>query len=376
MLAGPLATMVLADLGADVIKVEQPGNGDGTRDWGIEIAPHDSSYNYAFNRNKRSVTLDLNDAEERAKVRALAIGADVIVENFRAGTMEKFGLGYEALRKENPALVYCAISGYDRAGDEAARPGYDLVLQGETGLMSINGEAEQGPLKFGLPVVDMFTGMSAGHAILGALLQAKLAGVGRRIDIALFDGGLVASVYLGTEALLRGKSPQRWGNFHAAIVPYGVFQASDGPFVLAAGTNRHFALLCSDVLHRPELAEDARFRTDLVRVQNRAALETDLAQEFACRTRSDILADLVRAGIPGGEVDDLHAALTGPRAGTGLVAWQLHPVAGSVPVMAAPWRLDGARAPAARPPMLGEHNGDLADGALDSGWLRAGRTLA
>ena len=205
VLAGPLSAMVLADLGADVIKVEQPQTGDGTRDWGVEIAPHDSSYFSAFNRSKRSITLDLGAKEDQAVAFELAAEADVLVENFRAGTAETFGLGYEALKAVNPKLVYCAVAGYDRQGAEADRPGYDLVLQGETGLMSINGAPDGGPLRFGLPVVDMFTGMSAAHAILGALLAARASGVGRRIDIALFDAGLVASSYFGLEA-----SAARW----------------------------------------------------------------------------------------------------------------------------------------------------------------------
>jgi crotonobetainyl-CoA:carnitine CoA-transferase CaiB-like acyl-CoA transferase len=360
VLAGPLSAMVLADLGADVIKVEQPQTGDGTRDWGVEIAPHDSSYFSAFNRSKRSITLDLSAKEDQAVAFELAAEADVLVENFRAGTAETFGLGYETLKAVNPKLVYCAVAGYDRQGAEADRPGYDLVLQGETGLISINGSPDGGPLRFGLPVVDMFTGMSAAHAILGALLAARASGVGRRIDIALFDAGLVASSYFGLEALLRGGNPARYGNFHSAIVPYGVFAARDGEFVLAAGTNRQYEQLCRNVLGRPDLVEDERYATNLQRVRNRESLEPLLFAEFATRPRVEILEALKANDIPAGEVEGLFDAVTGRRAKeAGLIDDMPHPVAGTTPVMLPPWRFDGDRLPATRPPMLGEHNNQI-----------------
>lgn len=368
VLAGPLSTMVLADLGADVIKVEEPGVGDGTRGWGVEIGKGDTSYFYAFNRNKRSITLDLGLAADREVLTALVRDADVVVENFKAGTMERFGLGFDALKVLRPSLVYCAISGYDRAGDESARPGYDLVLQGETGLMSINGHPDDGPLKFGLPVVDILTGMAAAQAILAAVLAAKSRGEGRRIDVALFDVGLTSTAYFALDALIGGSESPRYGNFHPSIFPYGVFTARDGAFILGAGTERHYQALCRNVVERPDLADDPRFGTNLQRLLHRSELLAELEREFARHDRSTLLAGLARAGIPCGEVGGLYAALTGARAtSAGLVTAVKHPTAGDVPLLRPAWRLDGDRPEAIRPPMLGEHNEEIKSRVGSSG---------
>lgn len=354
VLAGPLSTMVLGDLGADVIKIEHPERGDDTRDWGIPVAPKDTSYYLSFNRNKRSIAIDLTSEAGQETVRALCAQADVLVENFKAGGMEKFGLGYEALRQINPRLIYCAISGYDRKGPEAARPGYDLVIQGESGIMSINGEAGQQPLKFGVAAVDMFTGMYAAQAILAALFERQRTCVGRRIDLALYDCGVMISSYYGLESLLEGKDPPRYGNAHPSIVPYGVFDAGDGPLVIAVGTNRQFRDLCK-VLGRPDIADDARFATNLLRAQNRGALLEYLKPLLAAATRAELLQGLSNAGIPCGEVLGMHEALTGNRSkAAGLISEHGHPVAGRIPLYNPPWRFDGERPPVRRPPMLGE----------------------
>lgn len=345
VLAGPLSAMVLGDLGADVIKVEHPDRGDDTRDWGIQISPNDTSYYYSFNRNKRSIALDLATESGREAVRTLCARADVVVENFKAGGMEKFGLGYETLRQLNPGLIYCAISGYDRKGPEAARPGYDLVIQGESGLMSINGEAGRPPLKFGVAAVDIFTGMYAAQGILAALYERSHTGKGRRIDLALYDCGVMISSYYGLEALLQGEDPPRYGNAHPSIVPYGVFDASDGPLVIAVGTSRQFRSLC-DVVGDGVIADDPRFATNLLRSRNRVALLEMLTAIFARNTRRDLLDGLSKAGIPCGEVLGLHDALTGARSNAaGLVEHHPHPVAGSAPVYNPPWRFDGSVCP-------------------------------
>lgn len=357
ILAGPLSTMVLGDLGADVLKVEHPVGGDGTRDWGIELSENDTSYFYAFNRNKRSITADLSRPEDQTLILRLAEEADVLVENFRFGTMEKFGLGYESLKRKNPALVYCAVSGYDSYGPEARRPGYDLVLQGESGIMATNGAAGNSPLKFGVPVVDIMTGMSAAQAVLGALLKAKMKGVGTKVDIALYDVGVVTSTYFGLEALLQKSNLRRYGNFHSAIVPYGVFDAQDGSFVLAAGNTRQFIQMCTNVLARADLAEDPRFKTNLDRVHNRDELQRILKTEFAKHRRAQLLEGFLENQIPAGEVEELFDALTSSRASeAGLVRYVDHPEGGSVPVFAPSWRLNGVRPEVSRPPQLGEHN--------------------
>lgn len=360
VLAGPLATMVLGDLGAEVIKVEHPVRGDDTRDWGIEIAPKDTSYYYSFNRNKRSLALDLSTAKGQEALLALAKTADVVVENFRAGGMERFGLGYETLRTRNPRLIYCAISGYDRRGPEAARPGYDLVIQGESGVMAINGEEGRPPLKFGIAAVDMFTGMYASQAILAALYQTMKTGSGRRIDVALYDCGVMISSYYGLDALLTDSDPPRYGNAHPSIVPYGVFDAADGPLVIAVGTNPQFRTLCEGVLSRPDIAADERYATNLKRSKNRQSLLPVLNAEIRRHNRGELLERLAAAGIPSGQVLGLNAALTHERTvAAGLVTSCDHPHAGAVPMMTTPWRFDGERLPVRRPPMLGEHSAEI-----------------
>jgi crotonobetainyl-CoA:carnitine CoA-transferase CaiB-like acyl-CoA transferase len=359
VLAGPLSTMILGDLGADVVKIEHPERGDDTRDWGVPFAPKETTYFASFNRNKRSVALDLTSEADREAARALCAQADVVVENFKAGGAEKFGLGYDALRGINPRLVYCAISGYDRQGPEAARPGYDLVIQGESGVMSINGEPGRPPLKFGIAAVDMFTAMYASQAILAALFERQRTGTGRRIDLALYDCGVMISSYYGLESLLQGEDPPRYGNAHPSIVPYGVFDAKDGPLVIAVGNNRQFQDFCR-VLGCRDVAGDERFATNLQRSRNRHAVLAILEPLVAARPRAELLAALADVGIPCGEVLGLHAALTGERSrAAGLIGDHPHPVAGSIPLYNPPWRFDGERLPVTRPPMLGEHTREV-----------------
>ncbi|MDM0068934.1 CaiB/BaiF CoA-transferase family protein [Variovorax sp. J31P207] len=356
ILAGPWCGMVLADFGAEVIKVEHPVRGDDTRDWGLRVGKTETAYFNSVNRNKRSVALDLQTAEGQEIVRELVKKSDVLIQNFKFGGIDKLGLGYEALREINPALVYCSISGYDRTGPEAARPGYDLVVQGEAGLMAINGEADQPPLKFGVAAVDLFTGMYSAQAILAALFERQKTGRGRHIEMALFDCGLMITAYYGLEALLMGEDPPRFGNAHPSIVPYGVFDAEDGPLVITVGNNSQFARFCTDVIERPDLAADERFKTNILRSANRAALMPEINRELGRRKRGALLAQLARSGIPCGEVLGLLEALQSKRAtDAGLVTTQPHPVAGTVNVLAPPYRFDGERLPVRNaPPQLGE----------------------
>ncbi len=366
ILAGPWCGMVLADLGAEVIKVEHPGRGDDTRDWGLRVGATETAYFNSVNRNKRSVTLDLQTPEGQQIARDLALQCDVVIQNFKFGGIDKLGLGYAQLSQAKPELIYCSISGYDRCGPEAARPGYDLVVQGEAGLMAINGEPTQAPLKFGVAAVDLFTGMYSAQAILAALFERQRTGTGRHIEMALFDCGLMITAYYGLEALLLGEDPPRYGNNHPSIVPYGVFDAQDGPLVITVGNNSQFARFCAEVIDRPDLAADLRFTTNLLRAANRAALIPEINLELGRRLRKDLLTRLANAGIPCGEVLGLHQALTSQRAiDAGLVTTRPHPVAGSVNVLAPPWRFDGERLPVrSAPPTLGEGTHDVLQALL------------
>jgi crotonobetainyl-CoA:carnitine CoA-transferase CaiB-like acyl-CoA transferase len=361
VLAAPLCGQVLGDFGAEVIKVEHPRRGDDTRDWGMRVGKTETAYFNSMNRNKRSITVDLQTAEGQQLVRDLAVQCDVVLQNFKTGGIEKLGLGYEQLKALKPELIYCSVSGYDRHGAEAKRPGYDLVIQGEAGLMAINGEAHQAPLKFGVAAVDMMTGMYAAQAVLAALFDRQRSGRGRHIEMALYDCGLMISAYYGLEALLMQKDPPRYGNAHPSIVPYGVFDAQDGPLIIAVGNNAQFERFCIDVIDRPELAADPRYKTNLVRGQNRDTLVPLLHQELRARPRKLLLERMRAVGIPCGEVLGLLEALTSPRTvAGGLVTQQPHSVAGSVHVMAPPYRLDGERLPVRHaPPQLGEATDEI-----------------
>lgn len=361
VLAGPLCAQVLGDFGAEVIKVEHPKRGDDTRDWGLRVGKTETAYFNSMNRNKRSVTLDLATAEGQQLARELARQCDVVVQNFKFGGAEKMGLGYEQVKPLRPDVVYCSVSGYDRHGPEASRPGYDLVIQGEAGLMALNGEPTQPPLKFGVAAVDMFTGMYAAQGILAALFDRQRTGRGRHVEMALFDCGLMVSAYYGLEALLMQKDPPRYGNAHPSIVPYGVFDAQDGPLIVAVGNNAQFERFCTDVIERPDIAADERYKTNVVRGQNRDTLVPELLRELRARPRALLLQRLAAVGIPCGEVLGLLEALTSQRAqDAGLVTQQPHPVAGQTHVMAPPYRLDGERLPVRRaPPVLGEATSEI-----------------
>jgi crotonobetainyl-CoA:carnitine CoA-transferase CaiB-like acyl-CoA transferase len=367
ILAGPWCAMVLADLGAEVIKVEHPERGDDTRDWGIRIGNTETAYFNSVNRNKRSVSLNLQMPEGVEMARALAAKCDVVIQNFKAGGAAKLGLGYDDLRDGRDDLVYCSITGYDHKGPEASRPGYDLLVQGEAALMGMNGEVGQAPLKFGVAVVDLFTGMYSAQAILAALYQRQRTGKGRSIEMALFDCGLMITAYYGLEALLLGQDPPRYGNAHPSIVPYGVFDAADGPLVNTVGNNAQFQRFCRDVIMRPDLANDARFLTNLDRSKHRADLLPDIHRELLARKRDDLLATLAKANIPCGEVSGLHEALTSKRATDArLVNAYDHPVAGRIDLLSPPYRFDGERLPVRHiPPPLGEGTADVLNELLE-----------
>jgi crotonobetainyl-CoA:carnitine CoA-transferase CaiB-like acyl-CoA transferase len=356
VLAGPLCGQVLGDFGAEVIKVEHPRRGDDTRDWGLRVGNTETAYFNSMNRNKRSITVDLQSPQGQALVLELAKQCDVVLQNFKFGGAKKMGLGYEHIKAVKPDIIYCSVSGYDRAGPEAARPGYDLVVQGEAGLMAINGEPTQPPLKFGVAAVDLLTGMHAAQAVLAALFARQTTGKGRNIEMALFDCGLMLTAYCGLEAMLLQKDPPRYGNSHPSIVPYGVFDAADGPLVITVGNNAQFERFCREVIERPDLADDARFKTNLVRGQHRDVLLPEILRELKSRPRAELLKRLAASGIPCGEVLGLYDALTSERAVRGgMVTEQPHPVAGSTHIMAPAYRMDGQRLPIRHaPPTLGE----------------------
>lgn len=354
--AGPLCGMVLADFGAEVIKVEHPGRGDDTRDWGMRIGKTETTYYNSMNRNKRSITVDLQTPEGVKIIHDLLPQCDVVVQNFKTGGAEKLGLGYEQLKAIKPDLIYCSVAGYDSSGPEAKRPGYDLVIQGESGLMALNGEANTPPLKFGVAVVDLMTGMYAAQAVLAALFQRTRTGKGRHIEMALYDCGLMITGYYGLDAMLLGHDPQRYGNAHPSIVPYGMYDAADGPLIIAVGNNAQFDKFCRQVIERPDIVEDPRFATNVERAKNRLVLGPMLKELIAGFARDVLLQRMTAAGIPCGKVAGLHDALTSERTRRGGLLQELpHPVAGSTHVFAPPYRLDGQRLPIRNaPPTLGE----------------------
>lgn len=369
VLAGPWCTMTLGDLGADVWKVESPAGGDDTRGWKPPEVGGEATYYLTANRSKRSIALDLKSAEGRRIVRALAERADVLVENMRAGALDRLGLGWEDARTLNPRLVYCAISGYGRHTPSAARAGYDVVIQAECGLMSITGAADGEPTKVGAAVVDLVTGMNAVQAILAALMVRERTGRGQFIDMALLDSGVSLLANVGSGFLNTGVPPRRAGNGHPTIVPYQVFDTADGRFVLGCGNDAQFAALCRDVLEDPALAADMRFAKNSDRVTARAILVPLLAERFSVRGTAHWLERLDRAGIPAGVIRDLPAVFAAEEVlARDLVTRLPHPTAGTVATVSSPLRLsETPPEPIRAPPLLGQHTAEILAEVLGCG---------
>lgn len=314
VLAGPYATMVLADMGARVIKIEQPGTGDETRQWGPPFADNGlSAYFIAVNRNKQSITLNLKHPTGQAIARELARRADVLIENFLPGTMARMGLGYNNLRPLNPRLIYCSITGYGQYGPDADRPGYDTVIQAEGGLMSITGEPDGPPMKTGVAVADITTGLYAATSILAALHYRTHRGEGQYIDLALFDVQLSWLANVASAYLVSGKPPRRYGNAHATIVPYQPFAAADGYIMVAVGNDQQFSRFCQ-ALNHPEWATDERFATNPARVTNREQLITAIAEVVAGESVAYWIERLRAAQVPCGPVNDIPTALNSRQA--------------------------------------------------------------
>jgi len=365
VLAGPYATMVLGDLGASVIKVEHPERGDDTRHWGPPFAgegeDRESAYFLAVNRNKRSIGVDLKDQEGLERVKRLAAGADVVIENWRRGALEKLGLGYEALSEANPGLVYCSITGFGPGPDEE-RPGYDFLVQARGGVMGITGQPGGEPTKVGVAISDIVCGMFASNAILAALHRRAATGEGARIEVPLFESTLGWLANRGQEYLISGKDTGFIGNAHPSIVPYQTFDASDKLLVVAVGNNTQFAELCK-VVGRPELAEDERYATNPDRVANREALIPELQEEFRKRPADAWVQEIRAAGVPSGPVNPLADVFADDHVkGSGILQDLKHPSAGSLKMVASPILVDGERLPIRRPPpTLGQHTGETED---------------
>jgi formyl-CoA transferase len=373
ILAGPYCTMMLGDLGADVIKVERPGRGDDSRSWGPPFVgepygpfPGEAAYFLAANRNKRSITVNLKAPEGRAIVRQLARISDVLVENFRGGTLERMGLGYEDLRGLNPRLVYCSVSGYGRTGPYADRPGYDFIIQAEGGMMGITGPEEGPPYRVGIPIVDIATGMFATTAILAALRARDLTGEGQYVDMSLLDSQVAVLTNVASNYLVGGQAPRRLGNAHPNITPYEAFRARDKWFALAAGNERQWAILCN-VIGQPDLKDDPRFADNSSRVANRAALREVLDGAFAARDAAEWLVEFREAGLPCGPINAVPEVFEHPQAkARGLVLEAEHPTAGTVQFPGFPYKFSETPAAIRRPPpRLGEHTEDVLVGLLD-----------
>jgi crotonobetainyl-CoA:carnitine CoA-transferase CaiB-like acyl-CoA transferase len=355
VLAGPYATMTLADLGADVVKIEHPAGGDETRTWGPPFAGGESAYFLSVNRGKRSVALDLKEPEGRELALALCARADVVIENFRPGGATRLGLDYEAVRKLRQDVVYCTISGFG-AREPRHRAGYDFTVQAESGLMAITGEPDGEPMKVGVAIVDVLAGLNAVTAILAALRRRDLTGKGDRVEVSLLDSAFAALVNVGTNALLTGEEPQRHGNAHPSIVPYQPFRAADGWIAVAAANDGLYTRLCT-AIERADLAGDERYATNDARVLNRETLIPELQAMFATRSTDDWERLLLAAGVPVGKIRGVGEALRTAPARTQRVD---HPTAGPIELVGPPFELNSTELGLSQPPpLLGQHTAEV-----------------
>ncbi len=359
ILAGPYCTQRLGDLGADVIKVERPEGGDDTRGWGPPFCRGVSTYFLAVNRNKRSVTIDLKQEAGKALLWRLLEDADVLVENFRPGTLERLGFGWSALHARCPRLIYCSISGYGHEGRQREHASYDVIVQGEAGVMDLTGEPGGTPFKCGLSIADEIAGHNAVEGIMAALLRRARTGRGARVDVALFDGMLALLAYQGQMLLSCDRDPVRLGNAHPSIVPYQTFRAADGWINIGVGSERLWVRFC-EAIGQPGWIEDPRFRTNELRVRNRETLIPMLEALLVAAPRRHWYDRLRDAGVPCGLVRSVREAIAMAREDTrGMVASLEHPELGRLDMIASPVRLDGADMPRRPPPRLGEHTDEV-----------------
>jgi formyl-CoA transferase len=357
VLAGPFCTMMLGDLGADVIKVERPGEGDGSRRWGPPFEGGESAYFMQVNRNKRSIAIDLADRAGREVVRRLIVRADVVLHNFLPAAALRYGVDAEAVREINPRAVHCTIAGYPSDGPDAERPGYDFLMQGIGGIMSITGEPDGDPMKVSVAISDIVAGLFASSAVLAALVERGRDGEGRACEVSLLDAQVAWLANRAGDWLISGIEPQRLGNAHPSIVPYETFHAADGYINLAAGTDDHFRRFCREA-GRDDLADDPRWQTNAGRVEGREELVPELRALIAGRTVSEWTAVLERAHVPGGPVLTIPETFAGPAAH--MVETTAHPTAGEIQLVRSPMRFEDER-PGSRlpPPALGEHAAEV-----------------
>jgi crotonobetainyl-CoA:carnitine CoA-transferase CaiB-like acyl-CoA transferase len=347
ILAGPWAGQLLADLGAEVIKIERPGSGDDTRAWGppfVDDGEASAAYFHACNRGKSSIALDLASPEGQAKVKSLVVTADVVIENFKAGTLGRYGLDHASLARINPRLVTCSITGFGQTGPYASRAGYDFIIQGMGGIMDLTGEPDGEPQKIGVAFADIFTGMYAATAILAALRGRDVTGEGAHIDLALLDTQVAVLANQAMNYLVSGKAPHRMGNAHPNIAPYQTFAVADGYVIVAVGNDGQFGTLCA-LLGLDQLAADGRFATNADRVRNREALAAAISPALALRQKAELLASLAGAGVPAGPINDLAEVFADPQ----VIARGMQLDLGGVPGVASPIVIDGQRQISERP---------------------------
>ncbi|TQS70609.1 CoA transferase [Ornithinibacillus gellani] len=360
VLAGPYCTMILGDLGAEVIKVEAPGGSDDTRKWGPPFQSGVSAYYICANRNKKSITVDLKSEAGIQTIKSLVKDADVIIHNFKTGTMERFGLDYDVLQEINPGIVFCSITGFGETGPYQQIPGYDFIIQAMSGIMSITGDETSGPQKLGVAITDILTGLYACIGIQGALLERTQSGKGQKLDISLYDSAVSALVNIGSNYLMSGKIPTRLGNTHANIVPYQTFQTSDGEMVIAVGNDTQFAALCR-IVNKPELSKDERFRTNPDRVANRELITTLLQEQFLLQTTAHWQAECESNNIPCGPIQNMEQVVNDPQLqARKMFVGMDHPTAGSIQMVGSPLKL--SRTPVSYrqpPPEAGAHNEEV-----------------
>jgi crotonobetainyl-CoA:carnitine CoA-transferase CaiB-like acyl-CoA transferase len=372
VLAGPWAGQNLADLGAEVIKVERPGAGDDSRAFGPPWIKDragrdtkDSAYFTSANRGKKSVTVNIAHPEGQALVRELAARSDVLIENFKYGDLARYGLAWEDARRVNPRLIYCSITGFGHTGPYRERPGYDFMIQGMGGMMSVTGEPDGAPMRAGVPVADIITGMYASIAICAALAHRAESGVGQHLDLALLDSQIALLAYQNTNYFATGEPPKRIGNLHPNIVPYQPFRTRDGDVILACGNDNLFRRFC-EAAGCAELAADSRFATNGLRVQNRAELTRRLEEIFLQRSTREWVELLEAAGVPNGPINNIAQVFEEPQVKARGVRIELdHPVAGKLSSVASPMRFSATPLACDRaPPVLGEHTEEVLRGLL------------
>ena len=365
ILAGPLCTMMLGDMGADVIKVEPPETGDDTRAWGPPFLAGDAVYFLGVNRNKRSLTLNMAVPAGQKILAGLIEKADVLIDNFKLGTLEKWGFTDACFERQAPRLVRCSITGYGSSGPKAALPGYDFILQAESGLMSICGEPEGKPTKYGVAIVDVCTGMLASNSILAALNARERTGNGQKVELSLYETSLAMLVNVAASYLAAGRNAGRFGNGHPSIVPYTSYQTADAMIALGVGNERQFARL-ADVLGHPEWAKDARFASNRARVENRAVIDSLISEALSHDKADAWLAKLKAAGIPCGKINSVAEALEDSQtAARKMIETIEHPTVGALKMLGIPFKFSDTACSVRRPPpTLGQHSEEILSGEL------------